>query len=231
MAAHDNPPRLRSDTAHQRLRQAILGGVYAPGDPLPSERALSERYRVNRHAVREAVRRLEAAGLVEPGPAGVPRVLDWRTTGGLDLLSDLAGVGELAPLLRAVAEMRAAVGADAARLCALCGASELRAELPALARAIPSPAANRRYADRFAAYERLWARIVEGSGNFAYQLALNSLSGARGADGGIDSRAFAAEVDDARDAVPLAEAIAGGDGETAQRLARSLLERTVRATR
>jgi hypothetical protein len=97
------------------------------------------------------VRRLEDAGLVELGPSGAPRVLDWRASGGLDLLSDLAGVGELAPLLRAVAEMRASVGSDAARLCADRGPPALRAELPAVARAIPGPAANRRYGDRFAA--------------------------------------------------------------------------------
>src|SRR4051794_27950095 len=227
MAAHDNPPRLRSDTVHERLRQAILSGVYAPGDPLPSERALSERHRVNRHAVREAVRRLEAAGLVELGEGGVPCVLDWRAKGGLDLLSDLAGIGELAPLLRAVAEMRASLGADAARLCAERGPETLLAELPELARGIPSPAANPRYADRFAAYERLWARIVDGSGNLAYRLALNSLSGARGS-GGIDPHAFASEVDDPGAAVPLAEAIARGDGDAAEHLARELLSRTLR---
>ena len=71
--------------------------------------------------------------------------------------------------------------------------------------------------DRFAAYEQLWARIVDGSGNLAYRLALNSLSGARGA-AGFHPRAFAAEVDDPRAIVPLAEAIARADAAEAQRL-------------
>jgi DNA-binding FadR family transcriptional regulator len=165
---------------------------------------------------------------VEAGPSGGARVCDWRARGGLDLLSDLAAVGEVAPLLGAVAEMRACLGADAARLCAARGTAALRGELPALARAIPSPVQARRYQDRFAAYERLWARIVDGSGNVVYRLGLNTLMAAR-VGGGVDPRAFAAEVDDPGATIPLAEAIADADPERARRLAFELLQRTVQA--
>jgi GntR family transcriptional repressor for pyruvate dehydrogenase complex len=220
------PPRLRSAAVHDRLRHEILSGAYAPGDALPSERALSDRHRVNRHAVREAIKRLQQAGLVQVSQGGATRVLDWRETGGLELLADLAGTEDLSPVHGAVAEMRASIGADAARLCARKAPAALRDELPALARAIPAPADERRYQRRFEAYEALWARIVEGSANVAYRLAFNSLVGARHG-GGIDPRTYAAEVDDAEAAVPLAEAIAAGDGERAGTLARALLERTV----
>jgi GntR family transcriptional regulator, transcriptional repressor for pyruvate dehydrogenase complex len=223
-----NPPRLRSEAVHDRLRHAILSGDLAPGDALPSERVLSDRHRVNRHAVREAIKRLQQAGLVHVSHGGATRVLDWRATGGLDLLADLAGTEDLAPLLRAVAEMRASIGADAARLCALRAPAALRDALPAAARAIPAAADTRRYQDRFEAYEAFWGRIVDGSDNLAYRLAFNSLVGARHG-GGIDPRVYAAEVDDAAAALPLAEAIARGDGEGAAAAARELLERTVRA--
>src|SRR3954452_2577223 len=132
-----NPPRLRSEAVHDRLRREILSGQYAPGDPLPSERSLSESHRVNRHAVREAIKRLQQAGLVQVSQGGATRVLDWRATGGLDLLADLTQTEDLAPLLRSVGEMRATIGADAARLCALRGPDEILAELPRMAAALP----------------------------------------------------------------------------------------------
>jgi DNA-binding FadR family transcriptional regulator len=225
-----NPPRLRSEAVHDRLRREILAGRYAPGDALPSERALSSMHRVNRHAVREAIKRLQQAGLVQVTQGGATRVLDWRETGGLDLLADLATTEELAPLLRAVGEMRSSIGADAARLCALRGPADLRAELPVMARSLPDPADVRRFNTRFRAYEAFWARIVQGSGNLTYRLAFNSLVGARDA-GGIDTALYAAEVDDARaSAVPLATAIASGEADIAFTLARNLLDRGVAAT-
>src|SRR4051794_27538644 len=48
-----------SDTVLVQLREAILGGAYEPGDQLPPERELALAFAVNRHAVREAVKRLQ----------------------------------------------------------------------------------------------------------------------------------------------------------------------------
>jgi GntR family transcriptional repressor for pyruvate dehydrogenase complex len=228
MSLSANPPRLRSEAVHDRLRGMILSGELPPGDPLPSERSLSESHRVNRHAVREAIKRLQQADLVQVSQGGATRVLDWRATGGLDLLADLAHTVDLQPLLRSIGEMRASIGADAARLCALRGPDEVLAELPRLAATLPDPADVRRYDTRFRAYEAFWARIVDGSGNLTYRLAFNSLVGARDG-GGITREAYVAEVDDARSAaVPLARAVAARDAETSERLARELLERALR---
>src|SRR4051794_36390769 len=173
MASATNPPRLRSEAVHERLRTMTLPGDPAAADPLPPERPLSESHRVNRHAVREAIKRLQQAGLVQVSQGGATRVLDWRATGGLDLLADLTQTEDLAPLLRSVGEMRATIGADAARLCAPRGPDEILEELPRLAAALPVPADVRRYETRFRAYEAFWARIVEGSGNLTYRLAFN----------------------------------------------------------
>lgn len=48
-----------------RLERMIAGGEYAPGDPLPSERALMETFGVGRPAIREALFHLKKLGLVE----------------------------------------------------------------------------------------------------------------------------------------------------------------------
>jgi GntR family transcriptional repressor for pyruvate dehydrogenase complex len=229
MTVSTNPPRLRSEGVHDRLRRAILSGRYVPGETLPSERTLSDTHRVDRSAVREAVKRLAQAGLVEVSTAGTSaRVLDWRTTGGLELLADLAGTEDINPLLRSVTEMRAAIGADAARLCAERAPAGLRDELRQLGAALVAPADRPRYLDRFEAYDRLWATIVHGSGNLAYRLAYNTLMGAGGSNG-VDPKVFAGEVDDPAPGRELADAVARGDGARAEAVARDLLQRSVRA--
>jgi DNA-binding FadR family transcriptional regulator len=56
-------PRAYEALAHELL-VLILGGHFAPGDRLPSERQLASRFGVSRPTVREALGALEARGLV-----------------------------------------------------------------------------------------------------------------------------------------------------------------------
>lgn len=64
---HDFQPvkkrRLSDDVAGQ-IRARIVSGELRPGDKLPSERDLSNQFSVSRGAVREALRTLELAGVV-----------------------------------------------------------------------------------------------------------------------------------------------------------------------
>ena len=46
------------------LRELVVGGEYSPGDRLPGEAELCERFAVSRSTVREAIRTLEAQHLV-----------------------------------------------------------------------------------------------------------------------------------------------------------------------
>ncbi|WP_445773291.1 FadR/GntR family transcriptional regulator [Shewanella sp.] len=54
-----------SDEVFNQLREAIFSGRFSTGDKLPSERELIETFAVSRTVVREAIKSLEARGLVE----------------------------------------------------------------------------------------------------------------------------------------------------------------------
>lgn len=54
----------RSEEIRRQIEDAIKGGDFGPGERLPSERELVETFGVSRVSVREAIRSLEAIGLV-----------------------------------------------------------------------------------------------------------------------------------------------------------------------
>jgi GntR family transcriptional repressor for pyruvate dehydrogenase complex len=217
-----------SSRIHARLRGDILGGRYAVGEALPSERRLSEDLESSRHAVREALKRLQQAGLVSISQGGATRVRDWRRHGGLELLLDLAAEGEAPEALhapRAAMEMRACIGADAARRCAQRGSDELRAQLRARGEQF---AAVEDLAARNAHYEVLWDLIVGGADNIAYRLALTTLL-ERQRIASLKADAVAAELSDTHAVRALVSAIAGGDAGAAHTIARVVLERSIPA--
>jgi GntR family transcriptional regulator, transcriptional repressor for pyruvate dehydrogenase complex len=214
-----------SAAVHGRLRAAILAGELEPGEALPSERALAERFGVNRHAVREALKRLQQARLVEIAQGGATRVLDWRATGGIDLLLDVATARPGPEVVRSILEFRAALGADVARRCAERGGPGPHERAAGLAQQVLDPARDPE--DRAARYEELWQAIVDGSGNLGYRLAYNTLL-----DGqhlvGAAVRRVAPEMDDRATLAALLDALAAADGEAAHAAARRLLEPAAR---
>ena len=112
-------PTTSSVRSHRRSSTAR----YPVGTNLPAERQLAEDFGVNRHVIREATKRAEQVGLVKATQGGGTDVLDFEKTAGLDALALLAeyAAEDLigARLWRAGFEMRAAIGTDLARLCAL----------------------------------------------------------------------------------------------------------------
>ena len=56
--------RKLSDEVFDRLRGMIITGELIPGDPVPSERTLMERFGVGRPAVREALQMMDTMGLI-----------------------------------------------------------------------------------------------------------------------------------------------------------------------
>lgn len=214
---------LASGAVHLRLREQILGGVLAPGDALPSERVLADELGVNRHAVREALKRLQQAGLVRIAQGGATRVRDWRDSAGLEVMLDLVEHGAEPPaeLMRSVLEMRASIGVDAARRCAERATADDRASVGKLAETVAEAIEAGRTPQIAAPFISLWEEVVDGSGNLAYRLGLNSLNSALGAYPQLGERLAPRDPAGLRD---LGAAIAAGSGVAAGEAARRLLE-------
>jgi GntR family transcriptional regulator, transcriptional repressor for pyruvate dehydrogenase complex len=198
------------DRVFARLCEAILGGRYAPGERLPTQRALAADLQVNVATVREAVKRLEQLRLVEVRHGDAMRVLDWRRSGGLEALALLSSVDQ--DVVRSLFEARRLLLAEAARLAAERRSDEQAAAIAELAGAVAAAP------DDHGALLADWhfmAALVDAAGNLVFQLIVNSVRELYlpriGAFGGIVER---------RDAwAPLyartAEAVAAGDGDAA----------------
>lgn len=81
------PPSLRTDDLFEALQARILSDEWPAGARLPGERELAESYDTNRNTLREAIRRLEQAGLVTVRHGQGLTVTDFRRTGSLELAS------------------------------------------------------------------------------------------------------------------------------------------------
>lgn len=209
----ESPPLLRASVPDQvfgRLCEDILGGRYAPGERLPTQRTLAADLHVNIATVREAVKRLEQLRLVEVRHGDAMRVRDWRRSGGLDALALLTSVDR--DVVRSLFESRRLLLAEAARLAAERADAAQAETIAELARAVATAG------DDHGALLADWhflAAIVDAAGNIVFQLIMNSVRELYlpriGAFGGIVAH---------RDEwAPLyaraAQAIAGGDGDAA----------------
>ncbi|MFM9970902.1 MAG: GntR family transcriptional regulator [Burkholderiales bacterium] len=83
LAELEGPTPVRAQLA-QRLRSFITDGTYRPGDRM-TERELCERLRVSRPSVREALRQLEAEGLIDILPNRGPVVREISAADVLEL--------------------------------------------------------------------------------------------------------------------------------------------------
>jgi DNA-binding FadR family transcriptional regulator len=125
------------------LKQAIVKGRFQPGEALPSERELAEKYEVNRSSIREAVKRLQAWGLVQVRHGGATRVRDFLLSASVDLLPTLVEVGKVEPgILRDLHEIRGMLlGWCAERAAGVADAASLE-RLETLVRAMEDPKAK-----------------------------------------------------------------------------------------
>lgn len=110
-----------SESVAEQLRTAILRGEVGVGERLPPERELAPRFGTNRNTLREAIRSLEAQGLVVARQGDGVRVSDFRTTGELALLPHLLRVStgeERNQMIADVLLMRRTMAVEVAHIAA-----------------------------------------------------------------------------------------------------------------
>lgn len=221
-----------ADQVFAQIARQILTGNLAPGENLQPERELAAVFGVNRHVVREAVKRLQQAGLVKVVHGGGTRVLDAGDNAGLDLLELMGAYVEFgAPMYRywrSVLEMRMAVAGDMSRMCAERASQETKDELLEIVRKM------RAEQDDLALLnldERFWKLIAVGCENVAYRLALNTLLKVSYAVRDVTAMWMARELRACDFQSPVAEAIAAGDGAAAERATRATMQSSINELR
>ncbi|TFV54699.1 FadR family transcriptional regulator [Mycobacterium sp. PS03-16] len=152
----------------------VLSGQMKPGESLPSERRLAEVLGVSRPAIREALKRLTAAGLIEVRQGDTTTVRDFRRTAGLDLLPRLLmRGGDLdVSVVRSILETRLHNGPKVAELAATRRGPELRGLLDEAVKALEGetdPVVAQRHALTF------WDHVVDGADSIAFRLMYNTL--------------------------------------------------------
>ncbi len=97
-----------SDEVVVQMTNLIISGAFAAGDRLPAERQLAQKLSVNRTSLREALRRMEAMGLVSIRPGEGVFVEDHNTNSGLEFVKFLltTNIGLDKQLLLDMAEIR-----------------------------------------------------------------------------------------------------------------------------
>lgn len=214
--------RLVPDDVFDQLLGEVVEGDLAAGDPLPSERRLSELLGVSRPAVREALQRLSQARLVEVRHGGSTTVRDYRRFAGLDLLPRLlVRGGELDPRVgQSILQARQAVAPAVAALAAGNTHGDAAARLSPAVSAIAD--ADSAEARQYAALE-FWDAVVDAADSIVFRLMFNSLRLAYEPTISALGPVMEAEVDNVAGYRALADAIAAGDVEGARQRAEELL--------
>lgn len=207
----------------EQILADVLSGEMQPGEALPSERRLAEVLGVSRPAVREALKRVAAAGLVEVRQGDATTVRDFRRHAGLDLLPRLLlHGGELdVAVARSILEARLHNGPKVAELAAerrRPGLAELLEQSITALESAEDPVEQQRHALTF------WDHVVDGADSIAFRLMFNTLRAAYEPALPALATLMAAEVGQVQAYRALAGVIAAGEPAAAAAAARELLE-------
>lgn len=211
-----------ADDVFDQIAADVLRGEVAPGEALPSERRLAEVLGVSRPSVREALKRLDHAGLVDVRQGDATTVRDFRRSGGMDLLPRLLMSGGTVDLgtARSVMETRLHVGPFAAELAARRGGASLG---PALAGALSELGAQADAVGRQHAALAFWDVIIDGADSITLRLMFNSLRAAYEPAIEVLAQVMDSEVSNQAAYQRLADAIGAGEADVASQAAADLL--------
>jgi DNA-binding FadR family transcriptional regulator len=207
----------------EQILAEVLSGEMQPGESLPSERRLAEVLGVSRPAVREALKRVVAAGLVEVRQGDATTVRDFRRHAGLDLLPRLLIRDHQldVSVVRSILEARLHNGPKVAELAAQRRSSDLVERLTDTIAALEGDADAVEQQQHAMAF---WDHIVDGADSIVFRLMFNTLRTAYEPALPALATLMAAEVGRIESYRDLAAAIAAGDPGAAEAAARRLLE-------
>jgi GntR family transcriptional regulator, transcriptional repressor for pyruvate dehydrogenase complex len=166
-----------SESVFRQLQDKIVRQELKAGAALPAERELAATLGVNRGALREAIKRLQQAGLVAVRHGGNHVVLDYLEEGGLELLPSLLVTpqGRLNnSVIRSIMAMRSSLAPDIAAAAARRPDPALAGELDALLERMRADQASARALQNHAL--AFWKALVAHGGNIAFRLAFNSMT-------------------------------------------------------
>ncbi|MEB3030634.1 FadR/GntR family transcriptional regulator [[Mycobacterium] nativiensis] len=211
----------------EQIMSDVLSGEMAPGEALPNERRLAEVLGVSRPAVREALTRLNAAGLVEVRHGDATTVRDYRRHAGLDLLPRLLLRGDQPDLMvvRSILEARLHNGPKVAELAAERSGPQAAAVLDA---AVDALAAEEDPVQRQCAALTFWDHVVDAADSIVFRLMFNTLRATYEPALAALATVMSAEVSRPKQYRRVAQAITAGDPAAARRAAVKLLEPATR---
>lgn len=200
------------DQLYRLLLSAVLRGDYAAGSRLPPERELAARFGVTRATVKQAVVRLEEAGLVVTRHGVGSVVEDVGEAASVALLPELLAVAH-GEVLRDLFEARERLGREVVALAAeRRGATDverLGEALAALGAAEDPGTAQRAEAE-------VHRRLARASGNAVFVLLVNTLLEAYAQVAPVVAGVFADPPRVAARLRPVVDAVAGGDAGRAR---------------
>lgn len=120
MFSEVNKKNLSDEVASQIINR-IISGALIPGEKLPPEREISVKMNVNRHTLREALRKLESLGLLSVRQGDGIYIRDYRDSGNLELLTHILyhKKDKTFAVLRDVLEIRKIISPEMAEKAAL----------------------------------------------------------------------------------------------------------------
>jgi len=207
----------------EQIAADVLSGEMQPGEPLPSERRLADVLGVSRPAVREGLKRLSSAGLVEVRHGGLTTVRDFRRHAGLDLLPRLLFAdGELdTAVFRSILEARLRIGPKVAELAAERHGPELAQVLGDSLRTLETEKDLLEWQRQALEF---WEYVVDGAGSIVYRLMYNAFRDAYEPALVVLAGAMTAEAKRPDAYRKLADAICSGDSAGAKEAAEDDLE-------
>ena len=110
-----------SDEVASQIISRIISGALMPGEKLPPEREVSAKMNVNRHTLREALRKLESLGLLSVRQGDGIYIKDYRDSGNLELLKHILyqKKDKTSGVLKDILEIRRIISPEMAEKAAL----------------------------------------------------------------------------------------------------------------